>query len=235
MFTSTREDHMSTFMFAIVFLFGLGQDDLNKLGSADYKTRHITHEKLAKRMNLDLYLQIKNTKFTDLEAKRRAQAIMEDYEGQIDFKTYQQVRGMKEFIKLEENYKQRMLARWMVTPRNYPAYPWLYSLPREYQWNGWGAYQIERFYLGKAQRMMAVGCSPFWNDYRLATRMWVFTRIEQGIEHASNGTEGEFNASMEKLTEEIHRDLHHLIQQEGLWWAMYRQANPLRLHTLEDE
>lgn len=224
---------MFTFVFAL--MLGLTQGHLNDLHSSDYRVRESAHKELAQQMSVDLYLHLKGVKLTDTEAKRRLEAILEDYEGRIDYKTYQKAKGRKELIRLQQNYEKRMVVKWMPMPRNYPAYPWVDRMATGYWWNGWEGYRIQNHYLERARKTMGSGCAPYYTDYRLATEMWVFDKVSQGIGHASRGTEKEFIVSMEKLTEQIHKELETMIKDEERYWFRMRAHNPLRFFSVNGQ
>lgn len=182
-------------------------DTIDDLNSDKYAVRQKAMAELSRNMNFQTYFKLRKAKDLPLEATRRVEKVMRDFES-----------------KVSGNYK--------VDLGNYPDYPWVgWGLANNYKWRGFEPHEIRSVFLVYAhQEGIPCDNSPNWSDWRHATKLWLETRIVLKVNELLSATnsEKEFTCQMDCEMQDIQDDITLMIKGDDDWWFNRNEPNPLR-------
>lgn len=192
-------------------------DLVNQLGSNTYAVRNRASKKLAKKMNLGLYLQFQDFKAEDPETKRRIELAMRRYESEISFEEYLEFKKDYRNWGLTCSYEEILRGRYNLNWRGHHRPPWIRIDPPIYVFSGDLRISGSSDYLMRARKITGLGRPPDWTDYWVATLLWSNDAITYAFEKSLREavSEDAFHALMKKRVADIQALIDTMIKEDS--------------------
>lgn len=201
------------FIFFLCMDFSL-DEWIAKLGDNEFHARENASNFLAKKMDYNLYHQVKRVKTKDPEIANRLNQLANDYKNKV-------MSGLK------------------LNLKGYGAFPQIdEGMPTDYSlggpWKGWNRQKFIHHYLELANKRGLIGKYPIYINYRKATELWMQERIYYNFHEAIREcrNENEFKEKLKKDMDKVQEDLEMLIVGDKKYYLKHNYPNPF-LETIE--